>query len=86
MENHTHEITEVPTAARVVTMALSMITISVPHILSCHYPNITLCHIAVTDYLVSASSSQTFHADSSRLAICLSKAPSGRKDRQFLIV
>ncbi|KEQ96917.1 hypothetical protein AUEXF2481DRAFT_620082 [Aureobasidium subglaciale EXF-2481] len=29
MENHTHEITEVPTAARVVTMALSMITISV---------------------------------------------------------
>ncbi|KAI5249380.1 hypothetical protein E4T43_00705 [Aureobasidium subglaciale] len=29
MENHTHEITEVPAAARVVTMALSMITISV---------------------------------------------------------
>lgn len=29
MENHTHEIAEVPEAARVVTMALSMITISV---------------------------------------------------------
>ncbi|KAG9668621.1 hypothetical protein KCU95_g15988, partial [Aureobasidium melanogenum] len=29
MEAHTHEIAEVPTAARVVTMALSMITISV---------------------------------------------------------
>ncbi|CAD0029735.1 unnamed protein product, partial [Aureobasidium pullulans] len=29
MEDHTHEITEVPEAARVVTMALSMITISV---------------------------------------------------------
>jgi hypothetical protein len=27
--DHTHEITEVPEAARVVTMALSMITISV---------------------------------------------------------
>ncbi|THY43633.1 hypothetical protein D6C98_08494, partial [Aureobasidium pullulans] len=29
MEDHTHEIAEVPEAARVVTMALSMITISV---------------------------------------------------------
>lgn len=27
--DHTHEITEVPEAARVITMALSMITISV---------------------------------------------------------
>jgi len=29
MDTHTHEITEVPEVARVITMALSMITISV---------------------------------------------------------
>lgn len=29
MDAHTHEITEVPEVARVITMALSMITISV---------------------------------------------------------